>query len=129
MAFYLDFLLDVNNLQSSLAYPVAVVGYEVAVVSLGVPKTFDNTVEYIRLSANFISTQPFYDGRSLLLTTPVQDTHDGKTFIYEPSNPQYRPVCGGPLTDIRFSFLDEKDKPISFDEGKALVVLHFRPKY
>ena len=70
MAFYLDFLLDVNNLQSSLAYPVAVAGYEVAVVSLGVPKTFDNTVEYIRLQANFISTQPFYDGRSLLVTTP-----------------------------------------------------------
>ena len=129
MSFYLDFLLDVSDLQSSLAYPVGVAGYEVAVVSLAVPKTFDNTVEYIRLQANFISTQPFYDGRSLLLTTPVHDTHDGKSFIYEPPNPQYRPVCCGPLTDIRFSLLDEKDKPISFENGKILVVLHFRPNY
>ena len=129
MAFYLDFLLDVNNLQSSLAYPVVVAGYEVAVVSLAVPKTFDNTVEFIRLQANFISTQPFYDGRNLLLTTPVHDSHDGKYFIYEPPNPQYRPVFGGPLTDIRFTLLDENDKPISFEIGKILVVLHFKPKY
>ena len=129
MSFYLDFLLDVSDLKSSLAYPVAIAGYEVAVVSLAVPKTFDNTIEFIRLQANFISTQPFYDGRSLLLSTPVHDSHDGKYFIYEPPNPQYRPVCGGPLTDIRFSLLDENDKTITFEMGKVLVVLHFRLKY
>lgn len=129
MAFYLDFLLDVSDPTAQLAYPVNVVGYDVAAIVFAIPKTFNNTVEFARLRANFVSTQPFYDGQNLLLTTAIHDSHRGKIFTYEPVNPQYRPMSCRVLTDIRFAVVDEKNEPIEFDSGKMLVVLHFIPKY
>jgi len=126
MSFYIDLLLHSDHLSSSVAYPLDLAGYEVAVTYLALPKTFDNTTEIVQLRSNFVANYPFFDARGSLLTAAVHDSHMGKHFIHEPINPQYRPVSCGWLTDMRFTLVDDKEKPVEFEEGKIIIILHFR---
>jgi hypothetical protein len=123
MDFYLEVILEANNLNSSLGIAKCVANAKVAVVSLAVPKTFDNTTEYIQLLANFVAPQ--INGKKLLLTSPVHDNDMSKALICEPVNLQYRSVCCDVIQDLSFTLLDENDSVIEFDDGKLMLVLHF----
>jgi hypothetical protein len=123
MDFHLDVLLDANNLNTSLGIAKGVANVKVAVVSLAVPKTFDNTTEYIQLLANFVAPQ--INGKKLLFTSPVHDSDMSKALICEPVNLQYRNVGFDVIQDLSFTLLDENDSVIEFDDGKVMLVLHF----
>jgi hypothetical protein len=123
MDFYLDIFLDANELNTSLGNAKTVANYKVAIVSLALPKTFDNTIEYLKLLANFVTPQ--MGGKKLLFTSAVHDTDRSKSLICEPVNLQYRNVCSDVIQGLSFNLLDEQDRPIHFDSGKVMLVLHF----
>ena len=126
MSFYIDLILDADNLSCSVAYPLDLAGYEVAVKYLAIPKTFENTTEIVQLRSSMVTAYPFFDSKDNLLTAAVHDTHYSKHFIHEPVSPQYRPVSCGRLYDMRFTIVDEKEKALEIPEGKVIITLHFR---
>lgn len=128
MGFYINLLLSPDNLSASLVRSIEVQNYEVGVVRVCLPKTFNNTIHYISLKSNIVVPQFFYDGQKLLTIMPVHNTDMSPLFIHEPSHVQYHAIPSSTIRDIVFALYDENDNPIDFANGKILVVLHFKNK-
>jgi hypothetical protein len=127
-SFYVHLLLDARNLFVNSANILEIPeNCQLAVVSLALPKTFDNSVEYIQLSSNLVDRTP-WDHRQLLLSIPAHNNDLSKALIHEPPNLQYHAGVAGRWREFGFRVTDEYGKVIEFDGGTVMVVLHFKWK-
>jgi len=125
---HIDLLLKVTDLSKSLPYSLDVSDSEVALLSLSIPKTFENSISYMKVRANFIASQAMNEGQKLLSIVPTHDNDSSLHLLYEPRTPIFRETVGGCISSLDFEIFDENNQAIDFSEGEIMIILCFRKK-
>lgn len=122
MDFYLTLLLDIANPRFTFPRRVFLINYEAAVVQMCLPKCSGS---FISIASTILLPQLSNFDHPVFITVPCIR---GRQVKYRPTHLQYKKLLDNPDFDVlRFRFLNEEGKSVTFSPGKALLVLHFRP--
>jgi hypothetical protein len=119
----MDLFLNANDIKEVVLPRLTMMPYFVALHRMVLPKTFDDSIRFIKVMCNIVERNVF--GENVLCTVPVHKNDMSPDFIFEPVNLKYLPLSTTQFQRIHFDFYNENNKQVVFESGKILISLVF----